>query len=186
MYKLELISFLGRWTRWKYPFFAQNDYLGQKTEFPVFYSKSFVHVCGRWVHIGKNESGNHHLTCSSVTHPNLASRGRPNPEIHYPLSWRCMATVAPDEGLKILEVDGWGCNLGYTWHRSKHHLKYKFVPPCLILMPYWHHLFTSVFIHLVTLSGIYNGNLLLIFDNIGITSGKNYLMDSIFSGKFHN
>ena len=30
--------------------------------------------------VGKNESGNH-LTFS-VTHPNLVSRGRPNPEIH--------------------------------------------------------------------------------------------------------
>ena len=31
--------------------------------------------------VGDDESGNHHLTCSSVTDPNLVSRGRSNPKI---------------------------------------------------------------------------------------------------------
>ena len=30
---------------------------------------------------GDDESGNHHLTCSSVTGPNLVSRGRSNLEL---------------------------------------------------------------------------------------------------------
>ena len=31
--------------------------------------------------VGDDESGNHHLTCSSVTDSNLVSRGRSNPKI---------------------------------------------------------------------------------------------------------
>ena len=61
--------------------FAENEFLGQKSKLLFSIEKPLLTHDVGGSYGGDDGSGNHHITWSSDTAPNLVSRERPNPEI---------------------------------------------------------------------------------------------------------